>query len=130
MSRNILLAGCGDEAQQVLELLLDTGGFEVISVTQVSDAIGSILTKPLVIVVDLGMEHGLEVVKSARSCGGKAYLAVISSGTEVPGSNWIAKYRPDALFGKPLDFQDFVQWMSEPDIRGVALGLDSFNHAA
>jgi DNA-binding NarL/FixJ family response regulator len=66
---------------------------------------------------------GVEVLEAIRAAKMRCKVAVVSASTDTATFRRLRAASPDAIFAKPLDFEDFVQWLCEafPESAGQEL---------
>jgi DNA-binding NtrC family response regulator len=118
MSGHILVVGQIDHTRRALVELLKRAEMPVQVSSTVPQALADIHHRPSLVVLDLATAGGdcLDVMKAVRAMDEPIKIAVISCGFETRSLGWITAYRPDAIFGKPFDFADFVDWLEHSDL--------------
>jgi CheY-like chemotaxis protein len=100
---------------RVFSKLLASIGVKVRLAKTVAEAIAELNREPDLIVLDLMLPDGsgVEVLKQARNAGLRSIVAVVSGANDPAMFAAVQALSPDAIFGKPLDFDDFADWLSE-----------------
>jgi DNA-binding response OmpR family regulator len=95
--------------------LLQTVGIAVESVGTVKDGLAALSRMPAVVILDLMPPDGsgVEVLEAIRAAKMRCKVAVVSASTDTATFRRLRAASPDAIFSKPLDFEDFVQWLCE-----------------
>ncbi len=95
--------------------LMETVGIKVEHVGTVKEGIAALVRVPAVVVLDLMLPDGsgVSVLEAIRSANLRCKVAVVSASTNAEIFSRVHKCRPDAIFPKPFDFQDFVDWLCE-----------------
>jgi DNA-binding NarL/FixJ family response regulator len=75
---------------------------------------GALAQHPAAIVLDLSLPDGdgIELLRAVRETGCRSKVAVLSSGASSTSLAELTALQPDAIFGKPLDFEDFAEWLA------------------
>jgi len=109
----VLLVEDDDPTARLLGRLLEHVGMTVLRAKTVADAMESLELRPALIVLDLMLPDGsgVNVLKTVRERQLPCKVAVVSAASEPDFFAAVTAQKPDAIFGKPLDFDDFVDWM-------------------
>jgi CheY-like chemotaxis protein len=102
-------------SRRALRNLLSSLGHRVISAANLEQARQYLVNKPSVVIVDLVLPdgNGIEILHQLRNMGGDVTIAVISAGRGDRLSEAL-DLNPDALFGSPVDIDDFRDWLTKP----------------
>ncbi len=113
MSLTILLVEDDDPTARLLRLLLERVGMTVWRAKTVAEAMEAIELRPALIMLDLRLPDGsgVDVLKTVRARRLPCKVAVVSAASEPDLFSAVMAQKPDAIFGKPLDFDGFVDWM-------------------
>ena len=70
---------------------------------------------PALVVLDLILPdgRGTELLRAIRTLHLPCKVAVLSGAADPAMFTAVQELRPDVIFGKPLDFEDFVEWLGE-----------------
>jgi DNA-binding response OmpR family regulator len=100
---------------KIMTRLLQTVGVTVESAGTVKDGLAALARLPAVVILDLILPDGsgVEVLEAIRSANMRCKVAVVSGSTDADTFRRLRAAAPDAIFSKPLDFEDFVQWLCE-----------------
>jgi len=100
---------------QVMTRLLKTVGVTVECAGTVNAGIAALSRIPAVVILDLVLPDGsgVEVLEAIRAAKLRCKVAVVSASTDSATFRRLRAAAPDAIFSKPLDFEDFVQWLCE-----------------
>ncbi|HMB96188.1 MAG TPA: response regulator [Tepidisphaeraceae bacterium] len=115
MEDHILIVGNHETSREVMSRLFDQANVEVRWMETVSSGLEALVEHPAVILLDLDLPDGtgIEVLKAVRESGFRSKVAVLSAGSNPLLLAQLVALHPDAIFGKPLDFEDFVDWLVE-----------------
>ena len=110
----VLVVEDDPSSRRALTLLLRLKGFEATFASTVSEAMQQLEWNPGCILLDLMLPdgNGATILEYVRSRQLPIRVAVTTG-----ASNWRAMLNhlePDALFTKPIDFNQVVQWLSGP----------------
>jgi len=99
---------------RILRRLLEEVGLTVRRAATAAEAITALDSNPALIVLDLMLPDcsGVEVLQNVRTRNLPCKVAVVSGATEPNLLAKVTSLKPDAVFAKPLEFEDFVDWMS------------------
>ena len=99
----------------IMTRLLQTVGVAVESAGTVKEGIAALSRMPAVVILDLMLPDGsgVEVLEAIRAAKLRCKVAVVSASTDAATFRRLHAASPDAIFAKPLDFEDFVQWLCE-----------------
>jgi len=114
MNMSVLLVEDDQVTAHILNRLLEGVGMTVERAGGVAEAIQALQAKPALIVLDLMLPDGsgVEVLQVVRSGKLACKVAVVSAASDARLLAEVTSLKPDAVFGKPLNFDDFVDWMS------------------
>jgi CheY-like chemotaxis protein len=120
---HVLLVEDDARTSRVMRKLLEAADIKVKSAATVKEAIAGLADMPPLVVLDLLLPDGsgIDVLKSIRDLSLRCKVAVISGATDPDLFAQLRLLHPDAVFAKPLDFEDFVRWLGE------AFGSDPVN---
>jgi DNA-binding response OmpR family regulator len=95
--------------------LMESVGFKVSIASTLAEGLAGLATMPALVVLDLMLPDGsgLEVLEAIRRGNLRSKVAVVSASTELETFERMRKSQPDAIFPKPVDFQDFADWLCE-----------------
>jgi CheY-like chemotaxis protein len=112
---NILLVEDDPATARVMTRLMQSVGVNVEAVGTVKEGIAALARVPDVVVLDLMLPDGLgvEVLEAARAAKLRCKVGVVTANTNPEVFQRLRSAGPDAIFSKPLDFEDFVQWLCE-----------------
>jgi two-component system response regulator RegA len=124
MQEHVLIIENHEMTRQGLCSLFEKVGVNVRSTRSIRSALKALAQLPSVVVLDLALSDGsgIEVLKAIRDTKMNARVATISANSDAPSSSWISTYMPDAVFGKPFDFDDFSNWLSHDENPEAANG--------
>ena len=111
---DVLLVEDDDATARVLQRLLEGVGMTVRRAASIATAIPELALNPALIVLDLMLPDGsgVNILSIVRQEKLKCKVAVVSAAEDPELFTAVTALKPDAIFGKPLDFDDFVDWMS------------------
>ena len=100
---------------KIMTRLLRSVGVAVESVGTVTDGLAALSRLPAVVILDLMLPDGsgVQVLEAIRSAKMRCKVAIVSGSTDPETFARLRSAGPDAIFSKPLDFEDFVQWLCE-----------------
>jgi CheY-like chemotaxis protein len=106
---------------KVMTRLLKSTGIAVESVGSVKEGLAALGRLPAVVILDLTLPDGsgLQVLEAIRAANMRCKVAIVSGSIDPETFRRARAARPDAIFSKPLDFEDFVQWLCEAFPVGV-----------
>lgn len=112
VSFNALLVEDDDATARVIGRLLQSVGISVRRAKTVAAGIEELQNMPALIVLDLMLPDGTgaAVLQAVREVGLQCKVAVVSGADDSALFVTVRSLHPDAIFGKPLDFEDFVDW--------------------
>jgi len=110
----VLVVEDDPSSRRALTRLLQLKGFQATFAAGVAEAIQRLQQNPTCVLLDLMLPdgNGATVLEYIRTRQLPIRVAVTTG-----ASNWqamLAQLQPDALFTKPLDFNQVVNWLSEP----------------
>jgi DNA-binding response OmpR family regulator len=111
---DVLLVEDDDATARVLQRLLEGVGMTVRRAASVATAIPELALNPTLLVLDLMLPDGsgVNILSIVRQEKLKCKVAIVSAAEDPALFTAVTALKPDAVFGKPLDFDDFVDWMS------------------
>ena len=111
----VLLVEDDDQTRRLMSRLLAGVGIDVRCASTVKDAVVALASMPALVVLDLKLPDGCgtEVLREIRESGMRCKVAVVSGVAEPDLFVTLRELQPDAIFGKPLDFEDFTDWLCE-----------------
>ena len=100
-------------SRNALILLLKHFGFPGVAAGSVSSAMSQLATEPAVMILDLMLPdgNGSEVLEHIRRAGLPIRVAVVTGTADWRSMIDETRLRPDAVFVKPLDFNQLVRWI-------------------
>jgi len=100
---------------RVMSRLMQSVGVVVETTGTVKEAIAALTRMPEVVILDLMLPDGsgIEILETIRSAKMRCKVAVVSASNDEKVLARLRAATPDAIFSKPLDFEDFVQWLCE-----------------
>jgi len=114
-SEVLLLVEDDAKTAKVMTRLLNSTGIAVEWVGSVKEGLAALSRIPAVVILDLMLPDGsgVEVLEAIRATNMRCKVAIVSASTDPETFRRVRAARPDAIFPKPLDFEDFVQWLCE-----------------
>jgi DNA-binding response OmpR family regulator len=111
---DVLLVEDDRPTSRLLRRLLESVGMNVTTVETVADALREVQFAPSLIVLDLMLPDGsgIEVLRAVREQNLACKVAVVSAWNDGCALAAATDLKADAIFSKPLDFEDFVDWIS------------------
>ena len=112
---SLLLIEDDELTRKAMCRLMEEVGVTVIAVGTVKEAITALIQAPAVVVLDLMLPDGsgIDVLSAIREANLRCKVAIVSGYTEGIHFTQVRAARPDAIFSKPLNFEDFVDWLCE-----------------
>jgi len=101
-------------SRTALVRLLQYMGFEASSCASVAEALQLLHELPRIVILDLMLPdgNGTDILRRIREEHMQVVAAVLSgAGDEMLME--ATRLKPDALFGKPVDLQDFRDWLTQ-----------------
>jgi len=122
MSNRILIVEDDRSARRGLVEIFGKLGLIPIEAGNVDQALARLNRETDIICLDLMLpgRNGVEVLRYVREENLAAKVAVISAANEPQMLAEVTSLRPDAIFGKPLDIRDFLEWLSSVGV-GIRL---------
>jgi DNA-binding response OmpR family regulator len=95
--------------------LMETVGVRVEWVATKKDGIAALSRVPSIVILDLMLPDGsgVEVLEAIRSTKLRSKVGIVSATADADVFGRLLAAKPDAIFPKPLDFEDFAQWLCE-----------------
>jgi two-component system response regulator RegA len=95
--------------------LMEAAGVRVEWVGTLKDGLAALSRIPSLVVLDLKLPDGsgVELLEAIRSSHMRSKVAIVSANADAGVFARLLAAKPDAIFPKPLDFEDFVQWLCE-----------------
>jgi two-component system OmpR family response regulator len=123
LSLDVILVEDDRATSAAFARLLATIGAKVRCAATVAEALSLLSREPCLMVLDIMLPDGsgVDVLKAVRAAGLRSKVAVVSAVNRHNLLKDITSLRPDAIFSKPLDFDDFVTWFNS-----IALDLPEF----
>ena len=110
---------------QAMTRLMQTVGIRVECVGTVKAGIAALSRVPTVVILDLMLPDGcgVEVLEAIRASRLRCKVAVVSASSDAAVFERVLAAKPDAIFPKPFNFEDFVQWLCEafPDAPPMSM---------
>jgi DNA-binding response OmpR family regulator len=121
MAKRILIVEDNRAARRALAALLTKLGLVAVEAGTVAQGTELLARTIDVICLDLVLPdgNGLEILQQVRREGLDAKVAVISGADDAEMIQAVMALKPDAIFGKPLEVEDFLNWL---DSSGIATG--------
>jgi DNA-binding NtrC family response regulator len=115
MRQHVLIVEQNRKTRTALCRLFSRSGVTAHAAVSVESALEKLTCIPSLVVVDMDLPDGsaADVLEAIRAVGLETEIAVIAGMTDAPGDQWIPRFRPDAVFGKPLDLNDLVDWLGD-----------------
>lgn len=114
VARNLRVLVVEDDpsSRRALTSLLKLNGFQVADVATAADAIACLSERPLCVLLDLMLPdgNGSAVLDHIRRLRLPIRVAVTSGAAD--WESMLQESRPDAYFGKPLQFDKIVRWLT------------------
>ena len=100
------------DARAALDVLLRGCGVQTACAATLAGALRLLDWRPHAILLDLKLPdgNGVEVLRRVRSSGMSAQVAVITGTSDDRLLDEVRSLKPDAVFRKPLDWQEVCQW--------------------
>ena len=114
MELDVLLVEDDQMTARVITRLLESVGMTVSCVDTLRRALDTLTLRPTLVVLDLMLPDGsgVEVLRAVRDGNLACKVAVVSAADDPALFVEVQRLKPDAVFGKPLEFDDFVDWIS------------------
>ncbi len=115
MEDNILLVGNRNEYGEAVSRLFEQANVGFRWAETVNGALAVVANHSAAVLLDLVLPdgNGIEVLKAIRRAGRGTTVAVLCAGSDSRFLAQVIALHPSAIFGKPLDFEDFVEWLIE-----------------
>ena len=101
-------------SRNAMMLLLKHFGFHGLAAGSVSSAMSQLASEPAVMILDLMLPdgNGSEVLEHVRRTNLPIRVAVATGTADWRSMVDEARLKPDAVFVKPLDFNQLVRWIN------------------
>jgi CheY-like chemotaxis protein len=112
--RRVLIVEDDEDGREALVRLCQRTGHDCLSAANRAEALAIIVSRaPDAIVLDLMLPDGsgVEVLRLVRAHGFPVRVAVVTAASNPALLAEVQKLRPDALFRKPVSFQDLRAWL-------------------
>ncbi len=121
MAKRILIVEDNRAARRALASLLTKLGLVAVEAATVAQGMEMLARTIDVICLDLMLPdgNGIEILQQVRREELGAKVAVISAANDPEMLNAVMALKPEAIFGKPLDVRDFLDWLES---NGIAEG--------
>jgi DNA-binding NtrC family response regulator len=115
MTGDVLVVEHDAQIRAAISLFLIRAEIQTRSADNTLCAIAALHEVPALVVLDLMLPDrgGVEVLRAISEHGLKTRVALIASGTDAESFEAATAFCPDAIFGRPFDFQDFADWLSQ-----------------
>jgi len=102
-------------SRRAMAMLLGRHGWTVTAVASVAEAKASLLAGPTCLILDLVLPDGsgVSVLRHVRENNLPIRVAVVTGIDDPVTLRRVAELRPDALYRKPLDVSDLINWLSQ-----------------
>ncbi len=124
MAHRILIVEDDHASRRALSFLFARLGLVPIEAGCIAEAMEKLSRRPDVVCLDLMLPdgNGASVLRHIREEQMSCKVAVISAANDPAMLAEVTSLRPDALFGKPLNIEDFLDWLKsigliEPQLR-------------
>jgi two-component system, NarL family, response regulator DesR len=119
MANRILVVEDERNTRRALVALFAKLGLIPLEAANATEAIERLNRETDIICLDLMLpdRSGVEVLQYVRQQKLSAKVAVISGANEPSLLAQVTALRPDAIFGKPLDLEDFLDWLNSVGIQ-------------
>jgi DNA-binding NtrC family response regulator len=109
--------------RNALVSLFTSAGMVAVEAASLSDAMSQLDGEFDVICLDLRLPdgNGVELLRKVREDKLRCKVAVISGANETNTLSEVTRLKPEAIFGKPLDVDDFLDWLGSLNKELVAL---------
>jgi DNA-binding response OmpR family regulator len=103
-------------SRRALRRLLSSFGHKVVAAANLEQARRHLAGHPKVVILNLMLPdgNGIEILRKIRHDQSKAVVLVVSGANDDKLREAI-ELKPDALFGKPVDIEDFRDWLIHCD---------------
>jgi DNA-binding response OmpR family regulator len=111
--RRTLVVDDDRATRMALSKILTELGYEVEVASTLAEALPKLSARLERLVLDLNLPDGsgLLLLKKVRSEGLPIHVAVSSACEDQQVMSELARLRPDAVFQKPLNLSEFIQWL-------------------
>lgn len=115
MSGHVLVVERDNRIRDAICMFLGRAGIQSYSVASNRSAWVHLTLRPDLVLVDLAIpnEDGMELLREMKEINLPMKVAVIAPDHQTYSLQEIASLHPDAIFGSPLDFDDFSAWLVE-----------------
>src|ERR1700722_6121868 len=113
MAKRILIVEDNRAARRAMAALLTKLGLVAVGAGSVAQGLELLARGIDAICLDLVLPdgNGVEILQQVRREGLATQVAVISAADNPEMLNAVMALKPDAIFGKPLDIEDFLDWL-------------------
>jgi len=113
MAEHVLVVEHDDRVREAIAEFLKRAGMNARATSTVEGALTSLRRLPALVVLDLAFPagDGIEVWRAVRELRMATEVAIIASSCEARLFESMTPFRPNALFGKPFNFEDFADWL-------------------
>ena len=105
-------------ARGLVEKLLHSNGYEVVTASDVSEGIAALGHEPHWLLVDILLPDGtgMEVLAEARRRRLPVQVGIMTgiAGTEFDVMDYLSEYAPDECFSKPVNGNCLLKWLQRP----------------
>jgi DNA-binding response OmpR family regulator len=121
LAPRVLLVEDDAAVRDALLGLLTLAGFETLAATSVAGAVEQLSFRPDIVLTDISLPDGTgaDLLRRVRRYDETVAVAVMTA----PDDELFAEVRgrrPDAVFRRPFDIADLMNWMSDPHPRACA----------
>jgi DNA-binding NarL/FixJ family response regulator len=115
MPEHVLIVESDDRIRDAICNLFEMAEIRTNPTSTAAAAMIGLQSIPALMVIDLLLpdDDGMNVIRAVRELGMPTRVAVIASGRERQFFESARDLHPDAIFGRPFDFDDFSSWLSE-----------------
>jgi DNA-binding response OmpR family regulator len=122
LARRVLLVEEDALVRRGLLRLLTLAGFETITATTMAGAVDYLTFRPDIVLTEkmLPDGSGLELLQRIRRQDETVAVAVLTDGDGCADEEFASESRPrrpDAVFRKPFDVSELINWMNDPHPR-------------
>jgi DNA-binding response OmpR family regulator len=111
---SVLIVEGDSISRAALRWLLEDLGFEAVAVSDLAGARQAIARKtPEILILDLNLPDGdgIDLLAEIRAARSAVVVAIVTGITNSLKLHEVTALKPDALFGKPIDIDDFDNWL-------------------